>query len=289
MHPAWVLTGPTASGKTDVALLIAEELRCEIVAMDSATLYRGMNIGTAKPDAAQQARVRHHLLDLADPSTTLSVAEWLRAALAAEADAAQRGKRVLFSGGTPLYLKALLEGLFEGPPRDEGLRARLAAAGDLHGQLARVDPAAARKLHPNDAKRLVRALEVHALTGRKISDLQEQWGGETRPSRIVILDPPREVLRDRIEARARAMFAAGLVDEAAALPLSTETRKFIGYAEALEAKAGRLTKEQAVAQVVARTWTLVRRQTTWFRKLKGALRITGEAEAAQVADYFRSP
>jgi tRNA dimethylallyltransferase len=272
---ALVLTGPTASGKTALARLVAPRIGAEILAMDSATVYRGMDVGTAKPTAAERAEVPHHLLDLAPASRTFSVADWLRAAEAAEREVEGRGKRPLYVGGTPLYLKALLEGLFEGPPQDEPLRRELAALPDLHGELARVDPASAKRLHPNDTKRLVRALEVYRLTGRPISELQGQWGGEGRPARIVWLDPPREVLRERIAARARAMLAGGLVEEAARLEFSAETRKFIGYEEALAVGAGRMTVEEACARMQARTWTLVRRQTTWFRKLKGPLRLTG--------------
>lgn len=292
LPPALVLTGPTASGKTAVALLVAEKIGAEILAMDSATVYRGMDIGTAKPTPAERARVPHHLLDLAPPSETFSVAAWLRAAHAAEAELTQRGKRALYSGGTPLYLKALLEGLFDAPPQDPALRRKLEAAGNLHAELAKVDPEAARRLHPNDAKRLVRALEVFHLTGRPISALQEQWGREKRPARIVLLDPPREVLRERIGKRAKSMLEGGLVEESARLEFSEETRKFIGYAEALDVKAGRMTVEAAAAQMAARTWTLVRRQATWFRKLENPLRIEGgtvEEMAARAAVYLQSP
>ncbi|MBI2923056.1 MAG: tRNA (adenosine(37)-N6)-dimethylallyltransferase MiaA [Planctomycetes bacterium] len=287
--PALVLTGPTASGKTAVALLVAERTGAEILAMDSATVYLGMDVGTAKPTPAERARVPHHLLDLAPPSETFSVAAWLRAAHAAEAELTQRGKRALYSGGTPLYLKALLEGLFDAPAQDPDLRRRIEAAGNLHAELAKVDPEAARRLHRNDAKRLVRALEIFHLTGRPISALQEQWGREKRPARIVLLDPPREVLRERIAKRARAMLAGGLVEEAARLEFSAETRKFIGYAEALEVKAGRMTVEAAAAQMAARTWTLVRRQATWFRKLEKPLRIEGgtvEEMAERAAEFL---
>jgi len=274
MTPALILTGPTASGKTAVALLVAEKLGAEILAMDSATVYRGMDVGTAKPTAAERARVPHHLLDIADPAATFSVADWLRAAEAAERDVVARGRKTLYSGGTPLYLKALLEGLFEGPPQNPALRRELEALPDLHAALSKVDAASAKRLHPNDKKRLVRALEVFRLTGKPISEHQTQWGtAEKRPARIVLLDPTREVLRKRIEARAKAMLAGGLVEEAKRLVFSPETRKFIGYEEALAVGAGRMKPEEAAAKMASRTWVLVRRQSTWFRKLDGALRM----------------
>lgn len=287
--PALVLTGPTASGKTAVALLVAEMIGAEILAMDSATVYRGMDVGTAKPSPADRARVPHHLLDIADPAATFSVADWLKAAHAAELDVLSRGKKALFAGGTPLYLKALLEGLFEGPAQDPALRREIEALPDLHAELAKVDPASAKRLHPNDRKRLVRAIEVFRLTGRTISELQTQWGAERRPARIVLLDPPRDELRQRIVERARGMLAGGLVEESRRLTLSTETRKFIGYEEARAVADGRMTKEEAATLMAARTWTLVRRQSTWFRKLQGALRIasgTPEEMAAQAAAHF---
>jgi tRNA dimethylallyltransferase len=290
MPPALILTGPTASGKTAVSLLVAEKIGAEILAMDSATVYRGMDIGTAKPTAAERARVPHHLLDIADPAETFSVADWLKAAGAAERDVAARGKKALFAGGTPLYLKALQEGLFAGPPQDPALRRELEALPDLHAELAKVDPVAAKRLHPNDKKRLVRALEVYRLTGKPISEHQTQWGApEKRPARIVLLDPPRTVLRPRIEARAKAMLAGGLVEEAKRLTFSAETRKFIGYEEALGVAEGRLKPAEAAALMAARTWTLVRRQSTWFRKLGENLRLesgTPEELAARAAAYY---
>ncbi|MEK7469870.1 MAG: tRNA (adenosine(37)-N6)-dimethylallyltransferase MiaA [Planctomycetota bacterium] len=288
MTAALVLTGPTASGKTAVALLVAEKLGAEILAMDSATVYRGMNIGTAKPTAAERARVPHHLLDIADPAASFSIADWLGAAKAAELDVVARKRKPLFSGGTPLYLKALLEGLFEGPAQDPALRRRLEALPDLHAELAKVDAASAKRLHPNDTKRLVRALEVFRLTGKPISEHQTQWGAATkRPARIVLLDPPRDVLRKRIAERAKAMLAGGLVEEAKRLTFSTETRKFIGYEEALAVGSGKMTVAEAEAQMASRTWVLVRRQSTWFRKLDGALRIES-GSAAQMADRAAS-
>ncbi len=282
MTPALILTGPTASGKSELALAVAERLGAEILAMDSGTVYRGMEIGTAKPTAADRARVPHHLLDLVEASKGFSVADWLAAAGAAESEILARGRRPLFAGGTPLYLQALLRGLFHAPAQDPELRNRFEQLPDLHASLALVDPATAARLHPNDRKRLVRALEVHALTGRPMSAQLGQWAEAGRPARIVWLDPPRDVLRARIRARAAAMLEGGLVEEAAGLTLSREAGAFIGYAEGREVAAGRMTRPEALERMVSRTWTLVRRQSTWLRKLGGgALRLSGGTFAEQ--------
>jgi tRNA dimethylallyltransferase len=181
-NQALILTGPTGSGKSRLALEVAERLGAEIVSMDSMALYRGMDVGTAKPSRADRGRVPHHLLDVLDPWESASVAWWLGRAADCCRDIAGRGRRPLLVGGTPLYLKALLFGLFDGPPADESVRRRLAAEAErdgreaLHDRLARVDPACAGRLHPNDLRRVIRALEVWELTGRPISAWQTQWG-----------------------------------------------------------------------------------------------------------------
>src|SRR6476661_495553 len=169
---ALILTGPTACGKTALALELAERIGAEIVALDSMTVYRGMDIGTAKPTPGERARVPHHLIDVLDPWESLTVAWWLERAAGACRDITTRGKRPLFVGGTPFYLKALLHGLFPGPPGNEELRRELEAEAErdgkakLHAKLAAVDPKTATRLHPNDVRRVVRALEVYQLTGR---------------------------------------------------------------------------------------------------------------------------
>jgi len=198
---ALILTGPTAAGKSALGLDLAERLNAEIIAADSMTLYRGMDIGTAKPSAADRERIPHHLIDVLDPWESASVAWWLEQAGAAVADIERRGKTAMFVGGTPFYLKALLCGLFPSPPADQELRRRLEAdAGTggreaLHDRLAAVDPASARRLHPNDVRRVVRALEVWNLTGKPISAWQQQawWDGETprfRRGSCLVIDVP---------------------------------------------------------------------------------------------------
>lgn len=217
----WYLTGPTASGKTVVGVALARLIDAEIISMDSMALYRGMDIGTAKPSPQQRAAVPHHLVDVLEPRHEFSLAAYLEAAARAAEDIRNRGKQVLFVGGTPLYLKGLLRGIFQGPPADWQFRKRLQAEaarqppGWLHQQLASVDPQAAARLHPNDTRRLIRALEVFAKTGKPISQLQQQFdkGAAASQRRVFVLDWPREELYRRIEQRVEHMFAAGLVEE----------------------------------------------------------------------------
>ena len=216
-----VITGQTASGKEGLAVAVAAALGGEIVSADSMKVYRGMDIGTAKPSADQRRAVPHHLLDVADPGETFSTALWARMADLALADIHARGRTPVVSGGTPLYLKALLEGMFEGPAADQGVRDRLRAeaeargTGELHERLMKIDPAAAARIHRNDLRRIVRALEIWELTGTPISELQRQWGSRRPRYRplVVAIRRDREDLTRRIRDRVRRMMEAGLVDE----------------------------------------------------------------------------
>jgi tRNA dimethylallyltransferase len=283
----FVLSGPTASGKTALGIELAERWNAEIVAMDSMTLYRGMDIGTAKPSPEERHGVPHHLLDVLDPWESASVAWWLdRAADCCRAIAA-RGRKTLFVGGTPLYLKALLHGLFDAPPADLPLRARLETEAEtfgneaLHARLATVDPSAAARLHPNDRRRIVRALEVWQLTGRPMSDWQQQWSQAAAPleDRCVWLDVPREELYSRIDARVCRMFEAGLIDEARWLrqlphPLSREAAQAVGYREVFDFLDGKADLAATIARVQQRSRQLAKRQLTWFRHLPGCRPIT---------------
>ena len=282
---ALILTGPTAAGKSALGLDLAERLNAEIIAADSMTLYRGMDIGTAKPSAADRDRIPHHLIDVLDPWESASVAWWLEQAGAAVADIERRGKTAMFVGGTPFYLKALLCGLFPSPPADQELRRRLEAdAGTggreaLHDRLAAVDPASARRLHPNDVRRVVRALEVWNLTGKPISAWQQQawWDGETprfRRGSCLVIDVPRAELYARIDRRVQAMFAAGWVEEVRRLralprPLSRQASQALGYREVGEFLDGRRSLADTVAEVQLRTRQFAKRQLTWFRALPG--------------------
>jgi tRNA dimethylallyltransferase len=276
---AFVLTGPTGSGKSQLALELAEQHHAEIVSMDSMALYRGMDIGTAKPSAADRRRVPHHLIDVLDPWQAASVAWWLAQARACLADIHQRGRRALVVGGTPLYLKALLQGLFDGPPADAGLRQRLTHEAEQHGgaalhvRLAAVDPVSAARLHPNDLRRVVRALEVFELTGRPISAWQQQWSAAPSAApRVVWLDLPRAELYERINRRVERMFSDGLVEEVRALralpkPLSRAAGQALGYKEVFAYLDGGATLADTVALVQTRSRQFAKRQVTWFRHL----------------------
>jgi tRNA dimethylallyltransferase len=272
------LTGPTACGKSEVGLILAERTGAEIISLDSMKVYRRMDIGTAKPGPEARRRVPHHLIDIREPWEGYTVREYLSDADRAAAEVAARGRRVLFEGGTPLYLKAFLEGLFEAAPPDEGLRERLRAEArekglaHLHARLAAVDPAAAGRIHPNDERRIVRALEVHGTTGVPISDLQKNWG-ERRAhlrARLVALTRPRDELRSRIVARIDRQLSAGWVEEAKALlglgrPLSRQAKGALGYRELWRHVRGDVTLEEARRRITRETWRFVRRQLTWLR------------------------
>jgi tRNA dimethylallyltransferase len=285
-----VLTGPTGSGKTRLGIELAERLGAEIVSMDSMALYRGMDIGTAKPSREERRRVPHHLIDVLDPWESASVAWWLEQAAACCRDIEGRARRVLFVGGTPLYAKALLRGLFDGPPAEPQLRRRLfdearALGGNvLYERLARIDPAAAARLHPNDLRRVIRALEVWELTGRPISAWQQQWndggsaGAEGRsPSAIptpqcLWLDLPRAELYARIDARVGEMIAAGWVDEVRALrrlprPIGREVAQALGYREIADFFDGQASLEETMVRIRTRSRNFAKRQLTWFRHL----------------------
>jgi tRNA dimethylallyltransferase len=277
---ALVLTGPTGSGKSALALELAERLGAEIVAMDSMTLYRGLDIGTAKPGADDRRRVPHHLIDVLDPWETGSVAWWLEKARECVRDIEGRGRRALIVGGTPLYLKALLSGLFEGPPADAAVRARLEAEAGaigveaLHAKLASVDPRTAQRLHRNDVRRVVRALEVWEISGRPISEFQTQWeaGAGRRSAEVYCLDRPREALYARINQRVLDLLAAGWLDEVRRLralprPISREAGLALGYRELNDFLDDRRAWDETVALIQQRTRNFAKRQLTWFRHL----------------------
>jgi len=289
---ALVLTGPTGSGKSALGLELAERLGAEIVAMDSMTLYRGMDIGTAKPTPEERRRVPHHLIDVLDPWESASVAWWLERAAECCRAIERRKKRSLIVGGTALYLKALRFGLFDGPPGDEALRHRLAEEAQqqgvvaLHCRLAAVDPVTAQRLHPNDVRRVIRALEVWELTGRPLSAWQQQWNqpddlGPEGTANVLWLDLPRDELYARIDARVEAMVAGGLVEEVRALiqlpqPLSREAAQALGYKEMIEHLQGRATLAETVRRIQTRSRQFAKRQLTWFRHLPGCRPVSRE-------------
>ncbi len=271
----WI-TGPTAVGKSAVALEVARRWEAEIVSADSMQVYRGLDIGTAKPSAAERALVRHHLVDVCGPDEVFDVKRFVELAQQAMAEIRQRGKRVLIVGGTGLYVRALRQGLFEGPPRDDGLRCRLEAmpASELFEELRRVDPITAESIDRHNPRRLVRALEVFYATGRPIRSMQTQWesgDGRERLARVFCLSRERGDLVARIEARIEAQLAAGWLEEArrlreAGLASNTTAMQAAGYRELMAYWEGRLDWTQTVARIKARTRQLARRQMTWFRR-----------------------
>jgi tRNA dimethylallyltransferase len=286
-----LILGVTASGKARLALETAQALDAEIVSVDSMKVYRRMDIGTAKPPEEAQRQVRYHMIDVVEPSESFSVGLFLDGALAAIDEIRSRGKKVIAVGGTALYIKALLYGLFDGPGRDEGVRAELQARGQaegwavLHAELARLDPEAADRINPNDAKRIVRALEVYQLTGQPISSYQKQFEAEqpTHDWVLIGLRREKEAESRRINARVRKMIEKGLVDEVRSLlaeevPLSEQARCAIGYAEIIEHLEGRMDLADAIERIKINTRRLAKGQRTWFKTFRGVKWIDVGAE-----------
>ncbi|MEM6562292.1 MAG: tRNA (adenosine(37)-N6)-dimethylallyltransferase MiaA [Planctomycetota bacterium] len=266
--------GATGSGKSAVALRLAEQLGGEILAVDSMTVYRGMDIGTAKPTAAERARVVHHGLDLVDAGEAFTARRFVEYADGVVEDCRRRGIPLVAVGGTPLYWKSWLEGIFDGPSADPALRAELDALPTeaLVAELQRVDPASADRLHANDRRRLTRAVEVHRLTGTPISALQEQWATPTRRFEIDLIGLrwDRPTLNRRINARCKQMIADGWLDEVRRLgPLGPTASEAVGYKLLGDHLTGRLSLDDAVEQIKIRTRQLAKRQMTWFRRFAG--------------------
>lgn len=272
------VVGPTASGKSELAMALAERLNGEIVCMDSMQVYRRMDIGTAKPTAQERSRVRHHLLDVVEPTEAFAVADYAGLAAKAIEDIASRGRLPVLAGGTGLYLSALARGLTLGGVKgDEELRARYAAIAEepggrqrLHDLLAQADPVTAARLHPNDLRRVVRALEVCELTGKPMS---AQRGAETPGPYAVLalgLRMPRELLFQRVERRVRRMMELGLLDEVRSLlksgvPPTAQSMQGIGYKELVPAALGGGQTSDAVRRIILNTRHYAKRQETWFR------------------------
>ena len=276
----WYLTGATASGKSAVSMALADKIDAEIISLDSMAIYRGMDIGTAKPAAEFQAAIPHHLIDLLDPIESFSVSQYRAVALTNIREIRARSKQVLFVGGTALYLKAMLRGLFDGPSADwkfrEQIETELAAcdALELHRRLRAVDPVAAHKLHQNDRRRIVRALEVYHQSGIPISHWQMEFEKATAPDdcRVFTLRHPRPVLHQRIKQRVQEMFDRGLIAEVAGLlskwtKLGHTASQAVGYREVIAHLAGELPRDETVEKVLTRTRRFARHQETWFRGL----------------------
>lgn len=277
----WYLTGATASGKTRIGILLAKRLDAEIISLDSMAVYSGMDIGTAKPTDSERAAVPHHMLDVVSPDREFSLAEYLTMAHTAVEAIRSRGKKALFVGGTPLYLKSLLRGVCEGPPADENFRreveAEVAEVGieALRKRLEQVDPLSASKLHPNDKRRMIRALEVYKLTGLPISHYQLQFEevGNASCKQAFVLSWNRASLHERINERVDAMLASGLVEEVRAVQvqydgLSKTALQGVGYREVIEFLNDESTLEDAIEKTKIRTRRFARRQETWFRSLQ---------------------
>jgi tRNA dimethylallyltransferase len=277
-----LLLGPTGSGKTALSLALAEHFHGEIVSCDSVAVYRSMDLGTAKPTPEERTRVPHHLIDIVDPDQPFTAGEYSRRARAALHDIASRGKLPIVTGGTGLYLRALTEGLFAGPARQEGLRQRLRRSADRHKAswlyklLVRLDPASAARIHANDTPKLIRAIEV-CLAARK--PLSQVLSGEKKSDRLtgfrllrIGLNPPRAALYDRLNQRCSAMFAQGLIPETRALLACYGPIKMLdslGYRQALSVLLKGISEKVALAEAQQGHRNYAKRQLTWFRREPG--------------------
>lgn len=274
-----VIAGPTAGGKTGLALDLAERLGAEIVSCDSVAVYRGCDVGAAKPGAAERARVPHHLLDVAEPDERFSAADYVERADSVIAEIVGRGRAVFVVGGTGLYLRALVDGLFPSPPPDPGFRAALREEAGrlgwpaLHARLQALDPTAAARIGPTDPVRIERALEVYAQTGEPISALQERHRAEARPrypTLTLLVDPGMEELDRRIGLRIERMLADGLVEETRGLVArygrDAKPLAAVGYKEVLAFLDGHLGEAELGSAMQRATRHFARRQRTWFAK-----------------------
>jgi tRNA dimethylallyltransferase len=280
LQRAWVILGPTAVGKTDVAIRLAERWGGEIISADSSAVYRGLDIGSAKPTLDEQRRVRFHLIDVADPSEVFTAARFRELALQAIADIQARGKRVLIVGGTGLYLRVLLHGFsLAPPPADPEVRARWKAEAErvgapaLHARLQQIDPVAAARIHPNDAVRITRAFEVYEMTGVSISQWQHRAEAEL-PALKIGLTMPRERLYARIDQRVDTMIAQGMLREVQTLSQNgynpeQPALKGLGYRHLIGYIQGRVSWDEAVRLWKRDTRRFAKRQMTWFRTEPG--------------------
>ncbi len=299
LKQCWFLAGPTACGKSESALCLAEKLNAEIISLDSMAIYRSMDIGTAKPSRDDRDRIRHHLIDLIEPTAEFSVAEYVAAAASACGEILARDRVPLFVGGTGLYLRGVLRGVFVGPAADWEIRSRLEheeaqhGAGYLHSALQQRDPDSAARIHPNDQRRIVRALEVLELTGQPLSSQQRQlpFSPEMRPEHVYWLSPPRDWLHERINLRVSHMLHQGLISEVEGLlamegQLSHTARQALGYKEVIDYIDGDVDLATCESLIQTRTRQFAKRQCTWFRNLEECqeLKIAGSESANEIAE-----
>jgi tRNA dimethylallyltransferase len=260
-----LIAGPTAVGKTEVALQLAERLNGEIISVDSMQVYRGLDIGTAKPIPEDLARVPHHLIDILEPTESFDAAQFIRRATDATREIANRGHLPIFCGGTGLYFKAWLEGIGQSPPPDASLRAELQQLplDALLAELRHRDRETFERIDRNNPRRIIRAVEVIRLTGKKFSEQRTRL--MPPPARFFVLQRDRAELHSRIDLRVESMFARGLVDETRRMPKSSAARQALGYRQALEYLEGKHSLDEAIALVQLRTRQYAKRQLTWFR------------------------
>jgi len=289
-----VILGPTGSGKTALSLALADRFSGEIVNCDSVAVYRDFEIGTAKPGTAERVRLPHHLLDCVDPSGYMTAGEYARRARAVLHDIRGRGHLPIVVGGTGLYLRALLEGLFSGPERSEAIRERLRRSaqdrgwGYLHRMLRRVDAGAAARIHANDTPKLIRALEICFSSHQRLTEMWKQGRDPLTGFRILRLglDPPREKLYDRINGRAAGMFESALVEETRELlakygHMSWPLRS-LGYKQAVEFLKGEITRDEAIAAAQQAHRNYAKRQMTWFRREPDVIWLNGFGDDLQL-------
>jgi tRNA dimethylallyltransferase len=293
--PLPVVLGPTGSGKSDLSLCVARAVGAEIVNCDSVQVYRGFDIGTAKVPAAERQGIPHHLIDIVESTALFTAGDYARAAEAAVREISARGPIAVLVGGTGFYLRGLLEGLSPGPARDDTLRGRLLERelkrpGSIHRILARLDPASAARIHPNDKNKTMRALEVRLLEGAPLSSMFKRARAPLSgflPVKIG-LDPPRDLLYVRLNERARKMFDPGrLTDEvrrllSAGVPPEAKPFESLGYKQALQMLRGRITAEQALESTQQETRRYAKRQLTWFRKEQDVSWIAGFGDEPRV-------
>lgn len=307
LNPLVLVAGPTGSGKSALALHLALEFNGEVINCDSVQIYRDFNIGAAKLRPGERAGVPHHLIDIADPRDNFTAGGFARAARTVLGEITPRGRLPILAGGTGFYVRALIDGLFEGPARDEAIRERLAAReerrrGSLHRILSRLDPAAAGRIHRNDTNKLVRALEVIVTSKRPLSEVHATTQRDALQGYEILrlgLDPPRADLYARIDARVEEMFATGLVEEvegllAAGCPRNAKPFEALGYAQTLRLLDGEITREQAIAETKMMTRRYAKRQWTWFRRDPHVIWLAGfggderiVAEAKQKTAHFQ--